>query len=500
MSNEIEAKVSDNRPQTEECDALVLFIPEKEHAAFEAFRQVDQKLGKALSNLLKQEHFGGKVGDTITYHVSGGISAGRIVLAGVGKKNDLGEEALRRASAAAANAARNAACARVAFTLPSGVKPKPEALTGAVIEGALLGTYRYLRFKTKEEDLEPEKKITRITVLAGKGQGVRDAVSRARIYAEATCFARDLVNDPANALNPAVLAQKAKAVAKASGLHIRVIEAPELEKMGAGAILGVGRGSTVPPCLIQVSYKPRGKSRKKIALVGKGITFDSGGLSLKPPKYMETMKCDMAGAAAVLATLMVLPKLKPDCEVIGVLCAAENMPSGHAIRPGDVLKAMNGKTIEVMNTDAEGRLVLSDGLCWAVKQGAQEVVDLATLTGACVVALGPYIAGVMGNDAKLIRGIIDAGAGAGEGYWELPIPDDYEFMIKSDIADMKNLAANSEAGATQGALFLRQFIGKAKWAHLDIAGPAWGDKDFFHVTKNGTGFGVRTLLNYLTKA
>jgi leucyl aminopeptidase len=499
MSHEIEVKTSDNRPQTEDCDALVLFIAEKESSAFEAFRQVDQTLGKALSALLKQEHFGGKVGDTITYHASGGISAGRIVLAGVGKKRDLNEEVLRRASAAAAIAARNAACSRVGFTLPSGVKPKPEALCGAIIEGALLGAYRYLRFKTKEEELEPEKRINRVSVLAGKGQSVRDAVSRAKIYADAACFARDLVNEPANTLNPAVLAQKAKAVAKESGLHYRVIEAAELEKMGAGAILGVGRGSTVPPCLIQVSYRPRGKTRKRIALVGKGITFDSGGLSLKPAKHMETMKCDMAGAAAVLATLKVLPKLKPDCEVIGVLCAAENMPSGRAIRPGDVLKAMNGKSIEVMNTDAEGRLVLSDGLSWAVKQGAHEMIDLATLTGACIVALGPYVAGVMGNDVRLIRGIIDAGTRAGESFWELPIPDDYEFMIKSDIADMKNLAPNSEAGAIQGALFLRQFIGKTKWAHLDIAGPAWNDKDFFHVTKNGTGFGVRTLLNYLTK-
>jgi leucyl aminopeptidase len=215
---------------------------------------------------------------------------------------------------------------------------------------------------------------------------------------------------------------------------------------------------------------------------------------------METMKCDMAGAAAVLSTMRALSVLRPKFDVVGILCAAENMPSGSAIRPGDVLRAMNGKTIEVVNTDAEGRLVLADGISWAVKQGATEIIDLATLTGACIIGLGPYVAGAMSNDQGLTDRVIDAGRQVGEPIWQLPVPEEYEFMVKSEIADIKNLAANSEAGAIQGALFLKEFIGEAKWVHLDIAGPAWNEKDFYHTPKNGTGFGVRTLLQFLSKA
>jgi leucyl aminopeptidase len=311
-------------------------------------------------------------------------------------------------------------------------------------------------------------------------------------------LARDLVNEPPNSLNPEKLAEIATAIAREKGLEIRVIEADELRKLGAGAILGVGGGSRVPPRLIQLTYRCGDKNARKIGLVGKGITFDSGGLSLKPSKAMETMKCDMAGAAAVLSAMSKLPELKPACDVIGVLCAAENMPSGSAIRPGDVLHAMNGKSIEIINTDAEGRLVLADGLSWAVQQGVEEIIDLATLTGACVISLGPYVAGVMGNDPELVKQVMDAGSKVGESLWELPIPNEYEFMVKSDVADIKNLGTNSEAGAIQGALFLREFVGEARWAHLDIAGPAFLEKEFFYLPKNGTGFGVRTLLQYLS--
>ena len=295
-----------------------------------------------------------------------------------------------------------------------------------------------------------------------------------------------------------MLEEKARQVAREAGLECKVIQADELKKMGAGAILGVGIGSITPPRLIILTYRPKKKTSRKIALVGKGITFDSGGLSLKPAKSMETMKCDMAGAAAVLSTMRMLPYLKPNAQVTGILCAAENMPSGTAIRPGDVLTAMNGKTIEVLNTDAEGRLVLADGLSWAEKNGATEIIDLATLTGACIVGLGPYIAGIMGNDPGLVQKVTHAGDEVGETFWELPIPDDYKPMLKSDIADIKNVATTGEAGAIQGALFLLNFIDKAKWVHLDIAGPAWSDKGFHYISKNATGFGVRTLLQHLS--
>ena len=247
-------------------------------------------------------------------------------------------------------------------------------------------------------------------------------MDRAVIYAQATWLARDLVNEPPNSLNPEVLADIAKKIAKEKKLGIKILEKGELEKLGAGAILGVGMGSKVPPRLIQLTYNSGKKNAPKIALVGKGITFDSGGLSLKPSKAMETMKCDMAGSAAVLCAMSVLSELKPNCDVIGILCAAENMPSGSAIRPGDVLHAMNGKSIEIINTDAEGRLVLADGLAWVSRQKPDEIIDLATLTGACVIGLGPHIAGAMGNDAQLIGRIMEAGKEVGESFWALPVP------------------------------------------------------------------------------
>lgn len=498
MTLQIDVKISGTKAAEERCDALVLFVPEKDHFQFEVTREIDKKLKKALASVLKDEQFQGKGGDVLVYHGTQALKARRVILAGVGKSGALTGEQFRRASGAAAIAARNAACARVSFAVPDETTIGEGSLVYAITEGALLGSYRYTKFKTKEEEIEPGKRIEKISLITRKTSEIQEAISRAVLYADATYLARDLTNEPANALNPAVLADIARQIAQDAGLEIKILEKADLEKMGAGAILGVGSGSGVPPRLIQLSYNCEDKSAKKVALVGKGITFDSGGLSLKPSKFMETMKSDMAGAAAVLSAMRALPQIKPNCNVIGILCAAENMPSGSAIRPGDVLRAMNGKSIEVINTDAEGRLVLSDGLSWAAKQEADVMIDLATLTGACIIGLGPYVAGAMGNDKDLIQEILEAGRYVGEPYWELPIPDDYDFMIKSDIADMKNLAQNSEAGAIQGALFLREFIGKAKWVHLDIAGPTWYEKEFYHMPKNGTGFGARTLLQLLS--
>jgi len=493
----INVRISDVPATREECDALVLFVPEKK--SLESFLTVDKRLKNKLSGVLKAERFQGKPGDCLVYNAGGAIKASRVILTGIGKPDKLVDETIRRASATAALAARNTACANVSYTVPVEIGIAGERLAQLIIEGAMLATYRFLKFKTKEDETQPKKRIKSISLLTQSSAGMKSAIDRAKLYVDATLFARDLVNEPANTLNPEVLANIAKAVAEESGLEFRVLEVPELETLGAGAILGVGCGSKVPPRLIQLSYRCGKKNAKRTALVGKGITFDSGGLSLKPSKSMETMKCDMAGAAAVLCAMKAMPKIAPDQDVIGILCAAENMPSGSAIRPGDVLKAMNGKSIEIINTDAEGRLVLADGLSWAVREQATEIIDLATLTGACVVGLGPYVAGMMGNDQGLMNRLLEAGKSTGENFWQLPIPDEYDFMVKSDIADMKNLAPTSEAGAIQGALLLREFIGDAKWVHLDIAGPAWYDKDFFYIPKNGSGFGVRTLLEYFSR-
>ena len=499
MNPNIDVHIKDQSPLEESCDALVLFVLEKGNA-LESFRNVDKKLKNKLSNLLKEEHFQPRLGESLVFHTNGEMNAARIVLTGLGDPEKWNRDVFRRAAAAATLAARNAACSRVSYALPARPGVNKNHLVQSIIEGALLSTYRFLKFKTKEEEIQPQKRIQSITLLTESDSGTKAAIEKAKTYAEATFFARDLVNEPANNLNPESLEKIAAKVAQESGLDFRVLDVAELKKLGAGAILGVGSGSKIPPRLIQLTYRCGKKKAKKTALVGKGITFDSGGLSLKPSKSMETMKCDMAGAAAVLCAMRAMPKIRPDQDVIGILCAAENMPSGSAIRPGDVLHAMNGKSIEIINTDAEGRLVLADGIAWAVKEGATEIIDLATLTGACVVGLGPYVAGIMGNKKELLTRLMEAGNSTGEVFWELPIPDEYDFMVKSDIADMKNLAANSEAGAIQGALFLREFIGEASWAHLDIAGPAWYDKDFFYIPKNGSGFGVRTLLEYFAQA
>jgi leucyl aminopeptidase len=500
MNFAIKLNLSPAKTWDESCDALVLFVPEKEKDHFAIFKEVDRRLNGVLSGLLKEEHFIPKIGSFIVYHVAEGLKAKRVILTSVGKIEDVSDESFRRASAVASSAARNAACSHVAFALPQHKKIKESRMVAVVAEGALLGCYRFLKFKTKEEEIQPKKRVERISILAAKNPANQKSVDRAVLFAEATYLARDLVNEPPNLLNPEVLENIARKIAKEKKLAIKVLEKEDLEKLGAGSILGVGMGSKVPPRLIQLTYSSGKKNAPKVALVGKGITFDSGGLSLKPSKAMESMKCDMAGSAAVLCAMSALPHLKPNCDVVGILCAAENMPSGSAIRPGDVLRAMNGKSIEIINTDAEGRLVLADGLAWVSRQNPDEIIDLATLTGACVIGLGPHIAGAMGNDERMIDRIVDAGKEVGESFWPLPVPTtDYDFMVKSDIADIKNLAQNSEAGAIQGALFLREFIGNAKWVHLDIAGPAWYEKDFFQIPKNGTGFGVRTLLQYLSE-
>lgn len=499
MAQNIRLQISTSSPSTEDCDALVVFVPQGELET-PTFKDLDRRLGGSLSKVLKQEKFQGKLGDQILYHSSNALRASRVIVAGLGKKENFSEETIRRASASAAVAARNSASTRVSYTLPAGSKVREELACRAIAEGAILGSYRFTKFKTREDEVEPAKEIQIISVLSSKKASNQKALNSAKLMADATCFARDLVNEPPNALNPETLAEVAEKTAKESRLKFRVLNAAELKKLGAGAILGVGSGSSVPPRIIELSYSSGKKGAKKVALVGKGITFDSGGLSLKPSKSMESMKSDMAGAAAVLATMKSLPVIRPKVDVIGILCAAENMPSGSAIRPSDVLRAMNGKTIEIVNTDAEGRLVLADGLSWAVKQGATEIIDLATLTGACIIGLGPYVAGAMGNDQALIKRLIDAGRDVGESIWQLPVPDEYDYMVKSDIADIKNLAPNSEAGAIQGALFLREFIGDAKWVHLDIAGPSWNEKDFYHTPKNGTGFGARTLMQFLSRS
>jgi leucyl aminopeptidase len=366
----------------------------------------------------------------------------------------------------------------------------------AFLEGLLLSSYSYTRYKSKAPKNKTWlKSVSIVAEKVGKGLGAGLGES----FCEATFLARDLVNTPPIDCPPAELVKTAKVIARKQRLGIDVYNRNALKKMGAGGILGVSMASANEPYLIRLKYKGKSAKAPKIALIGKGITFDSGGLSIKTGQGMETMKCDMAGAAAVLGAMSVIKDLSPKSHVTAYVPTCENMVSANALRPGDVIKHMNGKTVEVLNTDAEGRLILADAMTLAVKDGADIIIDLATLTGACVVALGNDYAGIFSTDEALTKEIIHAGELSGERYWPMPLAQEYVSQLKSPVADLKNIGSRSGGGAITAALFLQQFIGETKkWAHLDIAGPAFREGEIDHLKAGGVGFGVRTLLRFLS--
>ncbi len=368
------------------------------------------------------------------------------------------------------------------------------SIVGEVALGALLAGYRFDAHRNAS--LKDEFCPTRLAVVAP--QASQDAFDRAAALAEAVALARDLVNEPPSTMTPRIFTEIAEQVAERAGLGIRVWDEKDCEREGLGGLLGVARGSVEPPRAIKLTYTPAHSSGEPVALVGKGITFDSGGLSLKSGDGMMAMKTDMGGAAAVLSAMSVLGALGGSRPVSGYLMMTENLPSGSAQKPGDVLVTRSKQTIEVLNTDAEGRLVLSDGLSLAVEDGADQVVDIATLTGACVVALGDEIAGLTGNNEELVAALRHAGDVAQEPNWELPLPARYEKHIKSEVADMKNMGKPGKAGTLSAALLLQRFVGDTKWAHIDIAGPSRADADRGWTRQGATGFGVLTFVEWLT--
>ena len=363
----------------------------------------------------------------------------------------------------------------------------------AFLEGLLLSSYRFESYKSKSETRF--KGIEEIEIVSSK-RSVEKALARAIVICDATTQARDLVNMPPLDCTPAHLVKRAKEVAKRGKLEIKVFDREALKRIGAGGLLAVSQGSDQPPYLIRLSYKPRGRRGKILGLVGKGVTFDSGGLSIKTAGGMETMKCDMAGAAAVLSAMQAVAHFKPRFEVRAYIPATENMIAGSATRPGDVIKALNGKSIEVLNTDAEGRLILADALALAEKEGCDTLVDLATLTGACMVALGTDYAGLFCADPKLREKLQEAAENSGERLWSMPLAPEYKENIKSPVADIKN-TGGPYGGAITAALFLKEFVKTDKWAHLDIAGPAFADSAKGILPRGGTGFGVRTLVRFI---
>ncbi len=450
--------------------------------------------GRLLDEARRRRHDIAKQGSVFVYQTHGDLPAEQIALIGVGGegKGPPSAEAWRRFAGQAVDLARRSRCKTMALSVAQGATRA--STIEAVAEGALLASYQVRGYKTAAKASELK---TCSIVGASPSRAMAEAQERGRVLAEATCFARDLINEPAAVVTPAHLGKVAQSMKKEFGLRVRVLGLQDLKKLGMGAILGVGQGSIHEPRLIELVYSPARRAKLgPVALVGKGITFDSGGLSLKPPGNMEIQKRDMAGAAAVLGAMRAIAALKPPIEVRGYVASAENMPDGGAYRPGDVLHTYSGKTVEVLNTDAEGRLVLADALTWAA-QGAgaaapQCIVDLATLTGAVTVALGRSVAGVMGSDGALVRQLVDVGRETGEPMWELPLVEDYRPALDSPFADLKNIG-DGTAGSIFGGLFLREFTGGLPWAHIDIAAVAYADKAQPYVPRGAVGWGVRSL-------
>jgi len=460
---------------------------------------LDRALRGLLSEVTKSEKFAGKPDQLAHVHTAGRILARRVLVVGLGKRAEVDAERIRRAAAAALRRCRDLG-AKVVSTALLGDGLSPKVRAQALAEGALLGTYTFDRYK-RERPGQVVKELWVVDPQRGLRASVREGLGLGEIFAGATCLARDLVNEPANRVTPAYLAKVAAQVARGGRLRLRLYDRAACRRMGMGAYLGVAQGSEEPLKFIHLTYRPRRRARRKIAIVGKGVTFDSGGLDLKPADGMLRMKDDMSGAAAVLGIMKSLPALDLPLEVHGIIAATENMPSGGAQRPGDVVRALNGTTIEIGNTDAEGRLTLADALGYAVKHvRPQEIIDLATLTSAIVVALGNLCSGVMGNDKPLADRMLAAAEGAGERMWPMPLLDEYKELLKSDVADLNNVGPRG-GGAITAGLFLREFAGSTPWVHLDIAGTAFSEKDLPLGPKGGTGVGVRTLLTYfLTQA
>ena len=457
---------------------------------------VDKALDGAITHLISQGEIKGKLNETTLIHSLGKLPAARVVVVGLGKQEELTQDKVRGAIAATCRLLRRKGIDSIA-TIAQGAGIGGitlEDAAQAIAEGALLGLYSFRRHKTKNNENGEIKELTIVDADTIKVPGLEQGSQKGNILAEATNIARDMVNEPANYMTPANMAEKAKELAEAYGLKLDVLEREQMQELGMGALLGVAQGSRQPPKFIVLNYRGADSDEADVALVGKGITFDSGGISLKPSAGMGDMKGDMAGGAAVMAAMAAIAQLKPKINVMALVGATENLPGGSALKPADVLTAMGGKTIEVENTDAEGRLTLADALGYAKKEGAKQIVDVATLTGAMTIALGTICTGAFTNNQELVNRVIAAGAEAGEKIWQMPMYKEYKEQNKSDVADIRNTGGRA-AGSITAAQFVGEFAGDTPWVHLDIAGTSMSDKERSYLVKGATGVPVRTLVN-----
>jgi leucyl aminopeptidase len=477
------------------CDVLVVSVPEDPLAKNAVIVALERALGGGLLALAKSSDFEGKSEQQLELPTLGRISARRLVLIGAGPKAELDGARLRSLSAVGMRAALGANVKSVAF-----VPPVPEADLRALGEGLVLGAYRFTKYFTGERKPKAElgKILVYVPASSAKAAGAKKSLALGVQVAEAVSLARDAVNEPPNVLYPESLATAARALAKKHGLKIKVLDKRQILEAGMLLHYAVGQGSSNEPRFIHLTYRPK-KAKKKLAFVGKGLTFDSGGLCIKPAPGMGEMKSDMAGAAAVLGLMAAVATVRPDVEVHGIIGAAENMPDGSAYRPADVFSSLDGKTVEIINTDAEGRLVLADALTYARKLEPDVILDAATLTGAVLVALGKTYSAFYATDDALARSLESAAREAGESFWRMPLIEELGDQLKSDVADLKH-TGDRWGGSITAALFLREFVAKVPWIHCDIAGPALSERARGVVPKGGTGHGVLTFLRFVENA
>jgi leucyl aminopeptidase len=488
--------LSEANPLESTVDLLVLLCAEDHLAEDALIHGADAALGGALRQAIADERFKAKAGQTLLLHTLGRLPAARLALVGCGPSSAAGAREARVAAGRAARLAAGAGAKAAALAAPS----LPMTTLQALAEGAVLGLYRFDKYLTGERRA-PAPLSALTFFVPGRLPDGEAALARARQTARAVARARDLVNEPAGQLTPSRLASQAEAWAREAGLEIEVLDRAACRALAMGLFLAVAQGSAEEPRFIHLTWKPAGASapRPRIVLVGKGVTFDSGGLSLKTNDGMLDMKTDMAGAAAVIAAIAAVAEERLPVEVHALAACTENMPSGSSYKLGDVLTSMAGKTVEINNTDAEGRLTLADALTYGLRLQPDAILDFATLTGACIVALGPHTAGVMSNDEPLAAAWLGAAATAGEDMWRLPLPPRLVDQLKSEVADMRN-TGERWGGALTAGLFLKEFVGTTPWLHVDIAGPASADKELGHVAKGGTGFAVVTILEFLRRA
>jgi len=492
----LEIKVIAGNITQVEADAIVVNLFEGVEEIGGATAIVDKALDGAVGLLVKRGEIKGKLGEVGIIHTLGKLPARIVAVAGLGKRQNFDLDKARRVAGDFCRSLRKLNCCKVATILHgAGVGGiTPEAASQAITEGSLLGLYTFQKYKKPEyEDIKELLIVEKDEGNPESSSGLEQAVHEGKIMAEATILARDMINEPANYMTPGRMADIAREICEKHNLEFRVFDSQDMESMGMGALLAVARGSNEPPKLITLGYSGDKESKSTIGFLGKGITFDSGGISIKPSEGLSEMTDDMAGGAAAMAAIKAIAQLKPKINVTAVIPATENLPSGTALKPGDIIKALNGKTIEVISTDAEGRLILADALSYAVKEGLSPLIDLATLTGACRIALGTGYSGAFSNNQELMDKVLQVASKAGEKLWQMPMPEEYKEMNKSQIADIKN-TGDRYGGAITAALFLSEFVGDVPWVHIDIAGTASSEKESGYIIKGATGVGVKTLV------